>query len=100
MIEETLGMAKRLLATTILTLLIVATGASLVVHAQQDRVSVVGNIELEDGVPILVTRDGQLYDLEGTDLTDLNSKRVEVTGTLVQGEGTPLIQVESYRQVE
>ncbi|OIP89074.1 MAG: hypothetical protein AUK55_15140 [Syntrophobacteraceae bacterium CG2_30_61_12] len=92
-------MNKRLLALFVLVVFVAAMGSAVALQAQQ-RVTVVGIIELEDGVPILVAKEGQIYDLEGTDLSELNKKRIEVTGTLIEGEGAPLIQIEKYRQVQ
>jgi len=97
--REALGMNKRLLALFVLVVFVAAMGSAVALQAQQ-RVTVVGIIELEDGVPILVAKEGQIYDLEGTDLSELNKKRIEVTGTLIEGEGAPLIQIEKYRQVQ
>lgn len=92
-------MNKRLLALFVLVVFVAAMGSAVALQAQQ-RVTVVGIIELEDGVPILVAKEGQIYDLEGTDLSELNKKRIEVTGTLIEGEGAPLIQIEKYRQLQ
>lgn len=92
-------MNKRLLTTFAFVVFVVAMGSAVAIQAQE-RVTVVGIIELEDGVPILVAKEGQIYDLEGTDLSELNKKRIEVTGTLIEGEGAPLIQIEKYRQVQ
>lgn len=92
-------MRKQLLIVLILAVFAFATGFAPVVQAQ-DRVSVVGTIELEDGVPILVVPGGQIYDLEGADLSELSGKQVEVTGTLIESEGAPLIQMEGYRRVQ
>lgn len=92
-------MNKRLLTTFVFVVIVVAMGSAVTIQAQ-GRVTVVGIIELEDGVPILVAKEGQIYDLEGTDLSELNKKRIEVTGTLIEGEGAPLIQIEKYRQLQ
>lgn len=92
-------MRKQVPAVFVFVLFMVAVATVPALQAQ-DRVSIVGTIELDDGVPILVAADEQIYDLEGTDLSDLNGKRVEVTGTLIESEGAPLIQVEHYQRVQ